>query len=236
MNTLAKTFPQPILTPTLNNEVAVVFNMGLANFEYGTKPTERRYQSNHQSVAVIYENTSDGVAKANAHLLSYFMKYIEPEDIDGELRERMAIPLLRERDEPFSSIKEYKTYLQSLGFGIGSCGFVGVVFGHALTDNEELSTAIGASGDYMNEFTEVCSFSAVGIDSTSYKKEQLNQLYIHAMRHPKELEGFLLPVHIIDCLSLGQPLIQAEWITESLELDNGLFTPCFELIELIPEK
>lgn len=232
MNTQALA-SQLIVAPTSKNEVAVLFSMGLANFEYDSEPTDRLYESNGHTVAVIYENSAHGVAVANAHLFAYFLKFIEPQDINGELRESLSVPLLTDRTEPFSNIEEYKLYLEQLGYGLGHCGFIGEVFGHALTNDEERSTTTLASLDYMNEFTKECSYCAIAVDSLVGNKKQLNQLMISALRQPNSLPGFILPIHTIDCIALGEPLINPEWIAEELELSTGDWVPQFKVIELI---
>lgn len=232
MNTQALA-SQLIVAPTSKNEVAVSFSMGLANFEYESKPTDRRYESNAQTVAVIYENSAHGVAVANAHLFAYFLKFIEPEDMRGELHEAFDIPFLRDRTEPFKDIEEYKGYLEQLGYGIGECGFIGKVFGHALTLDEEMSTSKMLPFDYMDEFTRTGAFSAIAVDSLQGQKQQLNPLMISALRQPNSMPGFILPIHTIDCIALGEPLINPEWITEELELSTGDWVPEFTVIELI---
>lgn len=225
---------QLLVAPTSKNEVAVSFSIGLANFEYNSEPTERRYESNGQSVAVIYENSAHGVAVANAHLFAYFLKHIEPEDMHGELCESFDIPLLKDRTEPFSDMEEYKGYLEQLGYGSGQCGFIGEVFGHALSIDEEKSTTKILPFDYMDEFTKVCSYCALAVDSLEGQKQQLNPLMINALRQPKNFPGFILPIHTIDCIALGEPLINPEWIAEPLELSTGDWVPQFKVIELIP--
>ncbi|QIC71916.1 MULTISPECIES: hypothetical protein [Acinetobacter] len=224
---------QLIVAPTSKNEVAVLFNMCLANFEYDSEPTDRLYESNSHTVAVIYENSAHGVAVANAHLFAFFLKFIEPQDIHGELRESLSVPLLTDRTEPFSNIEEYKLYLEQLGYGLGHCGFIGEVFGHALTNDEERSTTTLASLDYMNEFTKECSYCAIAVDSLVGNKKQLNQLMISALRHPGSFPGFILPLHKVDCIALGEPMINPEWIAESIELPTGDWVPSFNVIELI---
>ncbi|MCP0917900.1 hypothetical protein MUB04_15290 [Acinetobacter indicus] len=225
---------QLMVAPTQNNEVAVTFSMGLANLEYDSEPTERRYESNSQSVAVIYENSAHGVAVANAHLLVHFLKFIEPEDMHDELKESLAVPFFKDRTVPVADFEEFKRYFEQLGYGTGQCGFIGEVFGHALTDDVELSATTLATADYLDEFKKTGSYCAVAVDSLKNCKKQLNQLMISALRQPEVFPGFVLPIHTIDCIQLGEPLINPEWIVESFELMTGDWVPQFTQIELIP--
>lgn len=220
-------------TPNQANEVAVFFSIGLADFEYDSEPTQRRYSSNSQSIAIIYENTSNGTAIANAHLLAYLLKFIEPVDTHDELKNTINVPLLRDRNSPFESLDEYKSYLEALGYGTGTCGFIGEVFGHALTDNLELSTTTTAPKDYMDEFTRSCSYCAFTINSVN-TQQQLNELMIMAMREPKRYPGFILPTHLVDCSKLGTPLINPNWLSMFVELATGEVVPNFDFCNQIP--
>jgi hypothetical protein len=222
--------------PNDKNEVALVLSISLVNFAHGTDAIMRNYENETTQFGIIFENTPDGISKANAHLFEYLLKLIEPDDMLEALEGEGWLSLAK-RTSPFKDKSEYKQYLQLLNFGYGDFGSDGKAFGHALTSEPDLARDLMADHDYRSQFLcacEPCGFSFEHRDIPLVK--QLNPLMIEAFRNKDLAQGFLTPLYIIDCAVLGEPMIQPEWVTESFELyyyglhNDVVSTPKFELI------